>query len=1378
MKESAMTKITIAQKDDRNASPFAATVQFNDGPRYPAAVADPFSPAEEKRLRWYFEEWLIFPFTDQVKAAKAAASAVAYGERLFDQLFRANADILAEYKMAWRDGGFAGLEFEIRGTPAFHALHWEALKDPQHGRPFAVECPFWRQNDNPPPQQLQLQPAATLNVLLVTARPGGRHDVGYRTIARPLVAARQNGKLRAQIDLVRPGSYAALVRHLEESRDARGDGYYQIVHFDLHGSLLTYEQYQQAEAAVSPHFFKSGYGQKEIAPYDGYRAFLSFNGAKAGESDLVADEIIAELLQSHKIPITILNACQSGMQVGDSETSLGARLMAAGVQLALAMGYSVTVSAAELLMTQFYRQLLAGKEPQQALRQARLELYNLKTRRAAYDQRIELEDWLLPVVYQNQPVSLPIVDDPAAAAAYWEAHGARFREPPTAYGFVGRDVDILAIESRLLREEAGAADNILLIQGMGGAGKTTLLKHLAAWWQTTRLVGQVFYFGYDEKAYTAAQIMDAVATGLYGDTYLSQYAPLPDGAKLASLGQKLRSERHLLILDNLESITGAALAIQHTLNEAEQARLGDLLVELAGGRTLVLLGSRGPEEWLVGRFSKSPRYELGGLDGEAASALAQRIVTRLGQPELPASAADGPAFDKLLKLLDGYPLALEIVLANLARQSAADLLAAFSGGAAGIDAAHTPGDLWQDKTKSLLRCVEYSHSNLSPAAQTLLACLAPFTGVFNADWLPQYTAQLQAQPALADLPFDRWPELLQETVNWGLLTPHEVGGGYLRLQPILPYFLRQRLGGDDAPHGGVPETATLRQAIEAAFRVHYNEVGRALAGLIQSKQPQERQVGQALINLEYENLMTALKLALATQENVLYLYYPLSFHLGARQDHRQALALSEAVLASFDEYTPERLTGRLGAVFVGIIDDIARRQLLLKQYPAAQTSYERALALWKNLTGISEEDRGKSLAGIYHQLGRVAEEQRQWVTAESHYRQALALYIEFNDRHSQAGTYHQLGIVAQKHRQWATAESHYRQALALYIEFNDQYNQAKVYHQLGRVAQEQGQWATAESYYRQVLAIKIELNDRYSQAATYHQLGIVAQKHRQWATAESHYRQALAIYIEFNDRHGQARLYHSLGIVAQEQRQWATAESHYRQALAIYIEFNDRYKQAGTYHQLGRVAEEQGQWATAESHYRQALALFIEFNDRHSQAGTYHQLGYVAQKQRQWATAESHYRQALALFIEFNDRHSQARIYHHFGMVAEEQGQWAMAESHYRQALALKIEFNDRYSQAGTYHQLGMVAEKQEQWPAAVDYYLQAIEIYAAYPGEHYQTIAIGSLARVWAAAQKPGFSEKPGFSKPFSPGDIPGRLAAALGVTPAEAAELLTTAA
>jgi tetratricopeptide (TPR) repeat protein len=651
------------------------------------------------------------------------------------------------------------------------------------------------------------------------------------------------------------------------------------------------------------------------------------------------------------------------------------------------------------------------------------------------------------------------------------------------------------------------------------------------------------------------------------------------------MGQKLRSERHLLILDNLESITGAALAIQHTLNEADRGRLGDLLAELAGGRTLVLLGSRGPEEWLVGRFGKSPnegRYELGGLDGEAASALAQRIVTRLGQPDLPASAADGPAFGQLLKLLDGYPLALEIVLANLARQSAGDLLAAFSGGAAGIDAARTAdaadakGDLWQDKTKSLLRCVEYSHSNLSPAAQTLLACLAPFTGVFNADWLPQYTAQLQAQPALADLPFDRWPELLQETVNWGLLTPHEVGGGYLRLQPILPYFLRQRLGGGALGDDDATETATLRPAIEAAFRAHYDEVGGALAGLIQSKQPQERQLGQSLINLEYENLMTALELALSSSSKFFALYDPLAQHLGASQLWEIRVELGELILRSKSNYTAVQLEGSTGAHFVVVLDRLANTYIKLKKLELAQISYETALTILEDLKSVSRAWRGGEEAVIRHQLGYVAQAQRQWATAESHYRQALALFIEFNDRHSQASTYHQLGMAAQEQRQWATAESHYRQALALFIEFNDRHGQARLYHSLGIVAQAQRQWATAESHYRQALAIDIEFNDRYSQASTYHQLGYVAQEQWQWATAESHYRQALALKIEFNDRYSQASTYGQLGLLAEAQENWADAANHLLQALEIFVQFGDQHFTAGTVRNLARV------WAVAQ----------------------------------------------------------------------------------------------------------------------------------------------------------------------------------------------------
>src|SRR5436305_894048 len=94
-----------------------------------------------------------------------------------------------------------------------------------------------------------------------------------------------------------------------------------------------------------------------------------------------------------------------------------------------------------------------------------------------------------------------------------------------SYGFVGRDPDILQIEKRLLTKR-----NILLMRGMGGAGKTTLLHHLGAWWQSTQFVEEVFYFAYDERAWTRQQILKRIAEALMSKVeYLQIFEPLwPD----------------------------------------------------------------------------------------------------------------------------------------------------------------------------------------------------------------------------------------------------------------------------------------------------------------------------------------------------------------------------------------------------------------------------------------------------------------------------------------------------------------------------------------------------------------------------------------------------------------------------------------------------------------------------------------------------------------------------------------------------------------------------------------------------------------------------------------------------------------------------------
>lgn len=106
--------------------------------------------------------------------------------------------------------------------------------------------------------------------------------------------------------------------------------------------------------------------------------------------------------------------------------------------------------------------------------------------------------------------------------------------------------------------------------------------------------------------------------------------------------------------------------------------------------------------------------------------------------------------------------------------------------------------------------------------------------------LAQYTEQTAAYaraPALRPLAGGGL-----EAVNCGT-APHSQAEGFLRLQPVLPYFLRNRLQA-------LPE---FRTAVDTAFRHYYNILGGALTQVAQMSLVQ-RQMGLFLIAAEYENI--------------------------------------------------------------------------------------------------------------------------------------------------------------------------------------------------------------------------------------------------------------------------------------------------------------------------------------------------------------------------------------------------------------------------------------------------------------------------------------------------------------------------------------------
>jgi len=443
-------------------------------------------------------------------------------------------------------------------------------------------------------------------------------------------------------------------------------------------------------------------------------------------------------------------------------------------------------------------------------------------------------------------------------------------------------------------------------------------------------------------------------------------------------------------------------------------------------------------------------YDLPGLDDEAATTLADRILERNNATKYREDEKENQNLRKLIKVLDGFPLAMEVVLANLRQQTPGELLEELQAGDVRLDipASQQQGkSLFEQKTESILRCIDYSHSNLSPDAQHLLLCLAPFTSVTWTDMLDQYTHYLKQQPALSALPFERWQEVIREAQDWGLLSPHDVPA-FQRLQPIFPYFLRNRLHE--------PEQADVRKAIETAFREHYVQLGNGLMKLLLSRNPQERIVGRTLTDLEYENLVTALNLALVAQISIYSLYGALTNYLDTTQDQHRGFELGQTVLARLEAYSVDKLSGELGIELSRLIGDIANRQIGLKRHKEAEAAYQKLLKLVSQLKYIDEKERGELKANTYHNLGAVAQEQREFQQAEQYYQQALQLKIEYNDCYEQAGTYHNLGSVAMEQRAFQQARNFFLHALEIYVAAEDNYHLSIVLRSVARLWQASG----------------------------------------------------------------------------------------------------------------------------------------------------------------------------------------------------------------------------------------------------------------------------------------------------------------------------------
>jgi tetratricopeptide (TPR) repeat protein len=1079
-----------------------------------------------RELAWYLESYLDYPFgPNEARAARVQAALQAWGARTFDALF-GHGQARDFYRDATRAGHTALQLSIVSDDPRVLSWPWEALRDPAVGD-LAQHCRIERQLDTVPeplplPEGLDRE---RVRILLVTARPY-EGDIAYRSISRPLVELIQRAGLPASVTLLRPPTFAQLRRELQEH-----PGGYHLVHFDGHGGF-------GQVAAGSRDRFRGPQGQ------------LVFETEDGGEAPITA-ATLSQLLREHRIPIVVLNACQSAMitaQAEDAFASVATALLRAGVRSVVAMGYSLYVSGAKKFLPAFYEALFRTGSVAEATRAGRQAMLAQPQRRG----EIELQDWLVPVLYQQDPLALDFAAQPRAAAAPAAPNAipdaARLEARQAPHGVIGRDSAVLALERASRRAPAA-----VLLHGLGGIGKTTLARGYIQWLADTQGLPERMVWQSLAEVRSFDYVRNRLVEALFGTDAMAW----PDTQKWPTLERALREHAVLVVWDNFESASGAADAGggADAMPAEDRQALKQWLEALRGGQTKVLITSRSDEAWIG--TEACYRVALSGLQGQERQALAGAILADVGK-RLDARDAGTAA---LIDSLHGHPLMMRAILPKLATTSAATLREALERWVPQADST----DPVEQRLYATLRYIE---EGLPAALRPLLLPIGLHDRFVDADYLAAMAADAQQPFTVADT--HRALELLAVA---GLVQGH--GQNVYELHPALERYARTR-GPALVPR---PDDALAWQRANVTFMAslaaHYTPKA------LHEQRPVfhyfggsfERALGQAQLEGDLD-ASGALLQALAR--------YALN---------RRILPLAaqrlEALAITIEQQGRE---DRLAALYhqLGIVAD-ERRDLA-----AAEAWYRKSLAI-KERQG---DEHGAAIS--YHQLGVVAEERRDLAAAEAWYRKSLAIKEKRGNELGAASTYHQLGSVAQERRDFAAAEDWYRKSLAITERHGNEHRAATTYHQLGMVAQERRDLAGAEAWYRQALAIDERQGNEHHAANTYHQLGIVAEERRDFAAAEAWYRKSLAVDERQGNEHGAAMSYHQLGIVAQERRDFAAAEAWYRKSLAIDERQGNEHGAASTYHQLGMVAEERGDAATAEDAYGKALSVFERLDDAYN----------------------------------------------------------------------------------------------------------------------------------------------------------------------------------
>jgi predicted ATPase/DNA-binding SARP family transcriptional activator len=796
--------------------------------------------------------------------------------------------------------------------------------------------------------------------------------------------------------------------------------------------------------------------------------------------------------------------------------------------------------------------------------------------------------------------------------------------PELVAPFVGRAEELVRLENYL----KDAACRLVTITGLGGTGKTWLALQAARTASATPDFAEGVFFvplgGLEGTVPGGSEeIRQQVVTAIAGAIGLEPGSQVPP---LNQLKHYLQAKRLLLVLDNFEHLaaSGGELIIE-ILQAASHLKvlvtsrerlglLGEWILALEGldyppipplkpdwGWPEALLPSE--EQW------QTPAGAKALATFSAVQLLEQR--TRQVKPAFMLTPEEGPAIARLCQMVEGMPLALELIAAQMAVFSPAELTAVLTNNLERLNAtwANLPA-----RQRNLRAVFEHSWSLLDPADLISLAQLSVFRGGFN----------LAAAEAVAGA---NWGRLLR-LVDKSLVRP--VAGRY-ELHELLRQFIVEKLGG-----------AGVLAAQDRHSDYYLDSLQQQQSALFGTEPHQ----ATALLRPELENIRQAWewavakgyydKLALALE--ALARFYEVSgFIREATSSFSRAAGIIQAQLGG--ETRSESASTAEISLFSRLLIQQGRFFNMLGRSEEALRLAQQSISLAQQiadtpilptLSAGTQAARTTEFVSIeasgYMVQGYAFIKQGKFQEARQRLKQGARLAQLAGDERLEAYCLSQLA-----HR-LDNDMANLERSLQIARRLGDYWLEYQILIHLGGMASNQGLLDHARHYWQQVLDYTLTINNPYRAAYLQNNLGNLYGQLAAYNQAFGYLEQALPIFRKVGDRYMEVCVLEGLSRLHLLTGNGAAGLELVRTGLALAQEQGGLEIQAYLYNVLGHLLAVEKEYGTAQSAYEQALQFSQKTNPNialESHAG----LARLSLVHNELAIAQTHVETILA-FLE------------------------------------------------------------------------------------------------------------------------------------------------